>query len=157
MPHTKRHTSPKPNDTKLYSRDKSRDVVRLEFSTTALVDVVGRDRRPGTPGTYHVTQAKISCTHGRNGIRLQVLQTSFRATLCGGLIPPRILPLPLAGSVPSAAETWAVPWDGTLKPDAASSAYTRSTCPSRSFGYAARCTPGCGDQLGGPAFARVLT
>ena len=109
--------------------------------------------RPRASGE-RVESTEISCTHGRNGIRLQVLQTSFRATLCGGLIPPRILPLPLAGSVPSAAETWAVPWDGTLKPDAASSAYTRSTCPSRSFGYAARCTPGCGDQLGGPAFAR---
>ena len=40
-------------------------------------------------------------------------------------------------------------------PDAASPPLTRSTRPSRSFGYAARCTPGCGDQLGGPAFARV--
>ena len=32
------------------------------------------------------------CTHGRNGIRLQVLQTSFRATPCGAHSAP---PAPL--------------------------------------------------------------
>jgi len=48
-----------------------------------------------------VTHIQTCCTHGRNGIRLQGLRTSFRATHAGA-IPP-LLPL----SVPSVAEMWA--------------------------------------------------
>ena len=50
---------------------------------------------------WNAPLVKISCTHSRNGIRLQVLQ-SHPMRVHAGLIPP-LLPL----SAPSEAESWA--------------------------------------------------